>query len=149
MDTVDKSTRRRIMQSIKSKNTQPEQILGRALRRYDRRLSRHVKTIPGKPDFVARYLKVAILVEGCFWHGCPIHYKTPKTNKRFWINKVSQNIARDNRNRKKLYRLGWTVVRVWEHALRKRRLDETVSKINEVLCRRERSGRRVRSLTVT
>ena len=60
-------------------------------------------------------LKVAIFVDGCFWHGCPIHGTWPKANAEWWKTKILGNIARDRDTDKKLKALGWRVIRVWEH----------------------------------
>jgi DNA mismatch endonuclease (patch repair protein) len=76
-----------------------------------------------KPDFVFPELKVAVFVDGCFWHGCPNHGTKPKTRASFWLAKITGNRARDRRVNRALRGRGWTVVRVWEHELRRR--DET------------------------
>ena len=80
---------------------------------------RHVKKIPGKPDFIFPKQKIAVFVDGCFWHGCPKCYKKPKTNKKFWKEKIEGNIKRDKKNRAKLRREGWKVLRIWEHDINK------------------------------
>ena len=78
---------------------------------------RHQK-IPGTPDFVWRRERVALFVDGCFWHGCPRCYRKPASNEKFWAQKVARNRARDGRVARRLRREGWSVLRVWEHCLR-------------------------------
>lgn len=81
--------------------------------------SYHPKNVYGKPDFVNRKMKIAVFVDGCFWHRCPKHYKEPEQNKKFWKNKINKNTARDKLVTKKLKKEGWRVIRVWEHSLRR------------------------------
>lgn len=71
----------------------------------------------GRPDFVFLKLKTAVFVDGCFWHGCPKHGAKPKTNAAFWRKKIETNRACDKRVNRLLRQRGWTVLRVWEHAL--------------------------------
>ena len=73
----------------------------------------------GKPDIVFPANNVAIFIDGCFWHSCPIHYKTPETNTRFWKNKILQNKKRDHKNNIQLKKAGWKVLRIWEHEVKK------------------------------
>jgi DNA mismatch endonuclease (patch repair protein) len=70
-----------------------------------------------RPDFVFRRQRVALFVDGCFWHGCPRHGTLPAGNRPFWRRKLAGNRTRDRRVNRALRRLGWRVVRVWEHAL--------------------------------
>ena len=73
----------------------------------------------GKPDFVFRRERVALFVDGCFWHGCPLHATQPRTRAAFWAAKFSRNQARDREVVRTLRKAGWTVVRVWECDLAK------------------------------
>lgn len=75
----------------------------------------HGKGLPGRPDIVLRQIRVAIFVDGCFWHGCPQHGTLPKTNSRFWAAKIRRNRGRDKKNDRLLKRLGWKPLHVWEH----------------------------------
>jgi DNA mismatch endonuclease (patch repair protein) len=75
--------------------------------------------LPGKPDFAFPKQKVAVFVDGCFWHGCPKCYTRPKTNRKFWDKKREDNMARDKRVNRQLRRQGWKVIRIWQHALQK------------------------------
>lgn len=74
----------------------------------------------GKPDFVFPKLKLAVFVDGCFWHGCPIHATQPKQNAAFWREKIARNQARDRLVTRTLKAKGWRVLRVWEHELKKK-----------------------------
>lgn len=71
-----------------------------------------------RPDFAFRKERVAVFVDGCFWHRCPTHYRTPKTNAVFWDTKIQENRRRDLRTRRALRKIGWRVVRIWEHEIR-------------------------------
>ncbi len=78
---------------------------------------RRNQELPGKPDFVFRKEKVAVFVDGCFWHGCPKCYRRPKSNREFWDRKAERNRRRDREVNREMKRRGWRVVRIWEHAL--------------------------------
>lgn len=70
-----------------------------------------------RPDFIFPKLRLAVFVDGCFWHGCPEHGTKPKGNAAFWRKKFAANIARDRRADRALRRAGWRVLRIWEHEL--------------------------------
>lgn len=78
----------------------------------------HATDLPGTPDFVYRRERVAIFTNGCFWHGCPLHWKPSSTRARFWWQKVFGNRLRDEMSDRALAAAGWLVVRIWEHELR-------------------------------
>lgn len=92
---------------------------------------RHLPLL-GKPDFAFPKKKVAVFVDGCFWHGCPKCYTRPKTNRKFWDKKREDNIARDRRVNRQLRRQGWKVIRIWQHALQKSP-DGCLNRIRRVL----------------
>lgn len=73
-----------------------------------------------RPDFVFPKLRLAVFVDGCFWHGCPLHATQPKQNAKFWRTKIANNQARDRLVSRRLRALGWRVLRFWEHELTKR-----------------------------
>lgn len=85
--------------------------------------------LPGKPDFVFPKQRLAVFVDGCFWHGCPKHATQPKTNAAFWRKKIARNRQRDRRVNYTLRKRGWAVVRVWEHALRRKAEAGTVRRL--------------------
>jgi DNA mismatch endonuclease, patch repair protein len=74
--------------------------------------------IPGRPDFIFSKQRLAIFVDGCFWHGCAKHCRLPASNKKYWTAKIARNMARDRATAKLLRQKGWTVLRIWEHQLR-------------------------------
>lgn len=79
---------------------------------------RRNQALMGKPDFVFRKEKVAVFVDGCFWHACPKHATFPKTRRSFWLKKFGNNKARDHRVNRSLRKAGWRVLRIWEHELK-------------------------------
>jgi DNA mismatch endonuclease (patch repair protein) len=89
--------------------------------------------LPGKPDFVFPKLKTAVFVDGCFWHGCPRHATQPKTNAAFWREKIARNRARDRQVNRLLRAKGWKVVRVWEHALKRKDEAKLIRRLRIVL----------------
>ncbi|MCC6329381.1 MAG: DNA mismatch endonuclease Vsr [Acidobacteria bacterium] len=115
-DTVSKEQRSRNMSCIRSRNTQPETVVRSLLHNLGYRFRLHVKTLPGKPDIVLPKFKSAIFVHGCFWHrhtGCK-RCTTPRSNREYWIPKLTGNAERDKDHIKSLKRLGWKVLIVWE-----------------------------------
>ncbi|MBI2572227.1 very short patch repair endonuclease [Candidatus Woesearchaeota archaeon] len=80
---------------------------------------RHYKSLPGTPDFIFMRNKVAIFVDGCFWHGCMKCRFSPQTNKQFWRNKIKENIHRDRKQVQQIKKRGWIVIRIWEHQIKK------------------------------
>ncbi|WP_404818586.1 very short patch repair endonuclease [Rhodoferax ferrireducens] len=78
---------------------------------------RRRQKIFGNPDFVFRAQRLCVFVDGCFWHGCPECYRRPATNQAYWDSKFQRNKDRDNEVNHELRRLGWTVIRIWEHQL--------------------------------
>ncbi|MEM3485442.1 MAG: very short patch repair endonuclease [Candidatus Methanomethyliaceae archaeon] len=121
------------MARVRSYNTKPECILRSALWKAGLRYRLH-SALPGTPDIVFPRKKVAVFVDGCFWHGCPQHYSAPKQNGEFWGQKLQRNMARDRLVDQSLSELGWTVVRVWEHEI-SRSLGDVIDRIREVLGR--------------
>lgn len=130
MTKVSAATRH-VMQANKSKNTKPELIVRQRLREAGLPGYRlHWKKCPGRPDVCYPGRRIAIFVNGCFWHRCPhCNLPTPKSNVAFWEAKFARNRSRDERNHADLVALGWTVLIVWECALKKPRIDATMARI--------------------
>jgi DNA mismatch endonuclease (patch repair protein) len=106
------------MQAAKPKDTAPEKALRSALHHRGLRFRIDVKPLKElnrRADIVFRSAKVAVFVDGCFWHGCPIHGTQAKANANFWREKINQNRVRDADTNRCLKDAGWTVIRVWEH----------------------------------
>lgn len=95
--------------------------------------------LPGKPDFYFPQFKIAIFVDGCYWHGCPKCGHIPKTRSEYWKAKISRNIQRDKKNKKLLQNEGITVIRLWEHELKKNLLNKSTSKILKILLQAQRN----------
>jgi len=104
------------MSKIRSKHTQPEIALRKAL--WTKGLRYRLHYGPEKVDIAFPSKKLAIFVDGCFWHSCPIHGHKPKTNKAYWLPKLKKNRLRDNAATKRLNGDGWKVIRIWEHDIR-------------------------------
>ena len=117
-DTFDPRTRSWIMSRVHSRGTRPEQVVREALRKSGCRVSTHGKSLPGNPDFVIRDLRLAIFVNGCFWHwhGCR-RSRMPATNRAYWTRKIDRNVCRDRRSKRRLSAAGWHYWTVWECAL--------------------------------
>lgn len=78
---------------------------------------RRHEPLPGRPDFVFRRARLALFVDGCFWHGCPKHGRNPGSNREYWLPKLRRNQERDIAVKRALSDAGWTVIRLWEHQL--------------------------------
>jgi DNA mismatch endonuclease (patch repair protein) len=107
-------------------NKTTEQAMGRLLWEQGLRGYRKHWPVAGKPDFAWPGLKVALFVDGCFWHGCPRCKRTPTSNTAFWDARIGGNRKRDQRVSRSLRRDGWLVIRVWECALRKKSTMERI-----------------------
>lgn len=113
-DSMDRSTRSALMARIRSKNTKPELIVRAMVYKAGYRYRIHYTQLPGSPDLVFLKARVVVFVDGDFWHG----FRFPVWRRRlapFWNRKIENNRCRDRRNFAKLRRLGWKVIRVWEH----------------------------------
>jgi DNA mismatch endonuclease, patch repair protein len=87
--------------------------------------------VPGKPDFAFSAQRVAVFVDGCFWHGCPICKRTPSSNIDYWHRKITRNRTRDATVDTNLKESGWNVLRIWEHELKC--LDSVVARIENAV----------------
>src|SRR5579872_2359141 len=128
-----------LMGRVRRSGTHCELTLRKALHRagYRYRLASGT-ALPGTPDLVLSRFKVAIFVDGCFWHGCEKHGSQPKTNTPFWKAKIAANQRRDQRVDLSLQRLGWNVIRVWEHDI-SRNLPAVLTRINNIARRTSRA----------
>lgn len=108
------------MSRVKGTGTSAERTVGDAFRRAGLRFSQHARTLPGCPDFVFRRARLAVFVNGCFWHwhGCP-RCRLPKSNTDYWRGKIDRNVARDKRTRSELRRLRWRYTTIWECDLKR------------------------------
>jgi DNA mismatch endonuclease (patch repair protein) len=131
-DVLTKEQRKYNMSMIKCKNTKPEIILRKLLSANGVKGYRLNYPLTGKPDIVFGKYKLAIFIDGCFWHKCPKCFIQPESNKRFWKNKIKGNVERDKKVNKLLKKEGWKVIRFWEHLLRKRPLSVYSKVIKEL-----------------
>ena len=116
MDVHTKKQRSFNMSQIRSTHTKPETIITHLLDDLYIPYTNHDTKLPGTPDFYIQHFNLVIEVMGCFWHGhnnCK-YFVMPKTNKRFWENKIKSNTVRDTKNLKSLSRMGIRVLRIWE-----------------------------------
>src|ERR1035438_6983450 len=111
VDVFNSAKRSWVMSRVRSKDTLPEFVVANALKRGGIRFQKHRKDLPGCPDLVIARHRLAIIVNGCFWHwhGCS-RCKMPEANRHFWRTKFNGNVARDKRSRMALHRLGWHYV---------------------------------------
>lgn len=117
-DVLSPEQRSNCMSMIHGKDTKPELIIRKLL--WSKGLRYRVKNkLPGRPDIIFPGKKIAVFIDGCFWHKCPQHYIQPKTRSEFWENKISDNISRDKKNNNALKKMGWQVIRIWEHDVNK------------------------------
>lgn len=107
------------MSKIRGKgNKDTELAMIRIFKEYHITGWRRNQKVFGKPDFTFWKQRVVIFVDGCFWHGCPVHATKPKNNAEFWEKKLGKNKERDQTVNDELVKRGWRVIRIWEHELR-------------------------------
>jgi len=116
-DNLSREKRSKVMASIRGKNTKPEVTIRKILWKKGMRYRLHNKSVFGTPDISIKKKKIAIFVDGCFWHGCNRCYKEPKTNVEFWRNKIIQNKKRRIKVRRHLKKEGWRILEFWEHEI--------------------------------
>ncbi len=106
------------MRSNRGRDTKPELRVRRLVHARGMRYRVNVRPVPGfrrTADLLFSKARVIVLIDGCFWHGCAVHYTSPKTNREFWAAKIQQNRARDVETVALLEEEGWRVLRFWEH----------------------------------
>lgn len=107
------------MRANRSRDTGPERAIRAALHRDGLRFRKDLRFLANgrlvRPDVVFTRARVAVFVDGCYWHRCPIHATDPKSNAEFWRAKFARNVARDRCDDQALRTAGWTVLRFWEH----------------------------------
>ncbi|GGN34661.1 DNA mismatch endonuclease (patch repair protein) [Actinoplanes campanulatus] len=123
------------MQANTGRDTKPELALRRAvhargLRYYVNR--RPIKAVRRTADLLFPRIRLAVFLDGCFWHGCPEHHTVAKTNAAFWADKVAANRSRDIDTNTRLADAGWTVVRIWEHEATDQAAETIVEAVNRM-----------------
>lgn len=125
-----KVSRSENMSRIRGRDTRPEILLRKALWRAGYRY-RLRSGLPGSPDLVFPRARLAVFVDGCFWHGCPIHYSAPSTRRDFWAAKLRHNVEHDLAVDDSLGDIGWRVCHIWQHELRD--IEDLVRRLAELL----------------
>jgi len=133
-DVFTKAKRSDVMSRIRGRgNKDTELALAKLLRRHKITGWRRNQMVFGKPDFIFRRARLALFVDGCFWHGCPKHATQPKGNRTFWKNKFARNRARDLLVTRTLRLAKWRVLRIWEHELARKNETRLLQRIHRAL----------------
>jgi len=136
-DVFSQEKRSQVMSRIRWRgNRDTEQRLVRLFREAGIKGWRRHLPLPGCPDFAFPKLRIAVFVDGCFWHGCPKHFSPPVNRAGFWAAKIGGNRKRDRRVTCELRARGWLVVRIWEHDLTKKKALRSVARVKSALARR-------------
>ena len=136
-DKLTREQRHRCMASIRGRDTKPEMVVRQWLHSRGFRYRVNVKRLPGSPDIVLRKYRTVIFVHGCFWHGhegCR-YFVLPKSNSKFWTEKIERNRARDYERRKQLKRMGWHTIVAWECQLKPKVRQRTLAELEHLLHR--------------
>lgn len=136
-DVLTPEQRSYCMSRIRGRDTKPEVLLRKSLWHRGLRGYRVDRKVHGRlrADIVFIGPRVAVFVDGCFWHGCPKHFQAPKKNATFWEKKIAANQLRDRLTRERLEEDGWFVLRYWEHEV-KRTVDDIASDVERVVRKR-------------
>src|SRR5262249_53635644 len=117
-DVFSAKKRSEIMSRVKNRGNEATELrLIQVLRTHKIKGWRRRAKLFGNPDFVFPTKRLAVFVDGCFWHSCPVHGELPRSNRAFWLKKLSRNQERDKRVCRQLEALGWHVLRIWQHDL--------------------------------
>ncbi len=130
MAVISKDKRSKMMAAIHSRDTKPELTVRKYLWRLGFRYRLNLNRLPGHPDIVLRKYHTCIFVNGCFWHGHDCEdFRMPKTNVEFWEKKIRRNQERDKEEQRKLAKMGWHVIVVWECELSPDRREDTLKSL--------------------
>ena len=133
-DIFTKAKRSDVMSRIRGRgNKDTELALMRVFRAHCITGWRRYQPVFGKPDFVFPKRRVAVFVDGCFWHGCPQHATKPRNNAAFWRKKFAANQSRDRLVTRTLRKIGWRVLRIWEHELARKNETRLVARLRRAL----------------
>ena len=127
-DNVAPRKRSEIMSKIGSKWTTPERTLHNKLKANKVRHEMH-PNVAGNPDLILKDKKVAVFIDGCFFHRCPKCFREPHSNLGYWLPKIDANVKRDKKIARRLRKVGWKVIRLWEHEI----LGNTDSCIDKII----------------
>lgn len=138
-DVFTKAKRSQVMAAIRSRGNKDTEVkLAAILRGAGITGWRRHQNLPGRPDFVFRHARLAVFVDGCFWHGCPAHGRQPRSNRDYWIPKLRRNKERDFAVSQQLRQKHWRVLRFWEHHLSspvlvKRRITRALARLQSAI----------------
>lgn len=135
-DIFTKKQRSKIMGCIRNKDSGIEIAIRKLLYEMGYRYRKNYKKLPGKPDMVITASKLAIFVDACFWHGCPKHGKLPTSNRKFWREKIGNNKKRDRAINILLKKMGYKVLRIWEHQIKSENTEKLGKKISKMANRK-------------
>ena len=130
-DRITKEQRSQVMKSIKGQSLLENEV-SKALWHKGVRFRKNVRSLFGNPDISIKKYKIVIFIDSCFWHACPIHGNTPKSNTDFWKDKLKRNKERDLEVSAYYNDKGWSVIRIWEHEL-KDDFDGVIEKLIQVI----------------
>ena len=131
-DIISKEQRSKTMSAVRSQS-KIENLFTKELWHRGLRFRKNVRKLKGNPDIVIQKYKIVIFVDSCFWHGCPLHFRRPKSNQKYWDSKIDRNRERDKEVNEYYIEKGWNLKRVWEHDIKSDLgsiVDETVRFIN-------------------
>lgn len=137
-DIMSPETRSRVMSKIRSSGTKPERLIEAELRKQRIYFATHARELPGTPDIVFRRVRLAVFIDGDYWHGWRFPLWKHKLSER-WQKKIAATRLRDQRNHRKLRRAGWKVVRIWEHQI-EQDLHACISRIVHARCEQIQSN---------
>jgi DNA mismatch endonuclease, patch repair protein len=134
-DPLSKRERSALMSKVRSRGNQSTEKSVESVLRANKIVGwkKHAKNVPGRPDFYFPKARLAVFVDGCFWHACPKCGRIPKTRVRFWAEKIAGNRRRDNRIHRQLWRNGFRVIRIWEHDLARKGAPRLVKRLLRAL----------------
>lgn len=134
-DRITREQRSQVMKSIKGQSLLENEV-SKALWHKGVRFRKNVRSLFGNPDISIKKYKIVIFIDSCFWHACPIHGNTPKSNTDFWKDKLKRNKERDLEVSAYYNDKGWSVIRIWEHEL-KDDFDGVIEKLIQVIQEKE------------
>lgn len=138
VDMFTKEQRSKNMMAIRSTGSSLESKVTKELWNKGFRFRKNVRKLMGNPDIAIQKYKIVIFIDSCFWHSCPIHGNKPSSNVEYWEKKLQRNVDRDNEVNQYYSKLGWMVLRVWEHAL-KNDFESTMEKITNFIKQSKRN----------
>ncbi|WP_145333024.1 very short patch repair endonuclease [Paenibacillus xylanexedens] len=133
VDNLSPENRKKNMSAIRSTGTKLEDKVSRELWRKGFRFRRNNTNLYGKPDISIKKYKIVIFIDSCFWHGCEIHGNIPKSNQEYWKKKLVHNKQRDTQVNSYYESIGWSLLRIWEHKLKKDEFQDTINNISSFI----------------